>query len=77
MSINNQEKEKNMKYKSTIFVTNPIGRGEFTLISKVGKTEQESYDNVIESFESREFWKYPNTSWIEVKDIVKITTTQI
>ena len=65
------------KWKSTIFVTNPIGKGEFTLISKVGNTEQDSYDNVIESFKSREFWKYANTSWIEVKDIVKITTIAI
>ena len=65
------------KWKSTIFVTNPIGKGDFTLISKVGNTEQDSYDNVIESFKSREFWKYANTSWIEVKDIIKITTIAI
>ena len=66
-----------MKYKSTIFITNPIGKGEFTLISKVGNTEKESYENVIESFESKEYWKYHNTSWVTTNDIVKITTTQI
>ena len=66
-----------MKYKSTIFITNPIGKGEFTLISKVGNTEKESYENVIESFENKEYWKYHNTSWVTTNDIVKITTTQI
>ena len=66
-----------MKYKSTIFVTNVIGKGEFTLISKVGNTEEQSYENVMESFESKEYWKYANTSWITTNDIVKITTTQI
>jgi hypothetical protein len=66
-----------MKYKSTIFITNPIGKGEFSLISKVGNTEKESYENVIESFESKEYWMYENTSWVTTNDIVKITTIEI
>ena len=66
-----------MKYKSTIFVTNPIGKGNFKLIDALGDTEKESYDNVMYSFESKEYWKYANTSWITANDIVCIETEYV
>jgi len=63
-----------MKYKSTIFVTNPIGKGKFKLIDELGISEKESYNNVMESFESKEHWKFSNTSWVTANDIVCIET---
>jgi hypothetical protein len=66
-----------MKYKSTIFVTNSIGKGKFKLIDALGDTEKESYDNVMYSFESKEYWKYSNTVWITANDIVCIETEYV
>jgi len=64
-------------YESTIFVTNPIGKGNFKLISKTGWSEKESYEKVINAFESLEYWIYPNTHWITAKDITSIMTKEI
>ena len=66
-----------MKYKSTIFVTNPIGKGKFKLIDSLGDTEKESYDNVMYSFESKEYWKHSNTVWITANDIGCIETENV
>tara|TARA_B100000767_G_C19426978_1_gene394333 strand:+ start:354 stop:584 length:231 start_codon:yes stop_codon:yes gene_type:complete len=66
-----------MKYKSTIFVTNPIGKGKFKLIDELGISEKESYNNVMESFESKEHWKFSNTSWVTANDIVCIETEYV
>ena len=66
-----------MKYKSTIYVTNQLGKGKFELIDALGNTEKESYYNVIHSFESKEYWKHSNTVWITANDIVCIETEYV
>ena len=77
MVKNSKLKVNTNKFKSTIFVTNPIGSGKFELLTELGKTERQSYQKVMKAFESCEHWKYPNTSWITPKDIVCIETTEI
>ena len=47
------------------------------MLFRSGDTEKESYDNVMYSFESKEYWKYSNTVWITANDIVCIETEYV
>ena len=52
MLKNSKLKVNTNKFKSTIFVTNPIGSGKFELLTELGKTERQSYQKVLKAFES-------------------------